>query len=411
MLIEIKKIKMEDALESLIDYRGKTPKKAETGIPTLSAKSVRNSYIDYSDCYYISQEEYERFMVRGFPRIGDILLTTEAPLGMVAKLDRDDVGIAQRLLTVRGKENVLDTDFLMYYLQSPYGQQQLKERETGSTVSGIKQAEFRKIEISIPDIDTQKTIAKVFSSIDEKISLNRNINIAIQEQAMLIFKKWFLGEDVEGTEGTFSDIIDSTLGGDWGKETPTGNYTEQVYCIRGADIPEVKNGNKGKMPTRYILPKNYRQKQLVAGDIVVEISGGSPTQSTGRAAVINQALLDRYDKGMVCTNFCRALKPRNGFSMFSYFYWQYLYESGVFFAYENGTTGIKNLDINSVLSNIKIRIPNEERAIEFERLCNDLFSMVFANGSESESLEETKQLLLPNLINADYKYIADLMEE
>lgn len=410
VLVEVKKIKMEDALESLIDYRGKTPKKSEAGIPTLSAKSVRNSFIDYSDCYYISKEEYDRFMVRGFPRVGDILLTTEAPLGMVAKLDRDDVGIAQRLLTIRGKEGVLDTEFLMYYLQSPYGQQQLKERETGSTVSGIKQAEFRKIEVSIPDIATQKTIAKVFASIDEKVSLNRNINIAIQELAMLIFKKWFLSDAAECTEGTFSDIIDSTLGGDWGKETAIGNYTEQVYCIRGADIPEVKNGNKGKMPTRYILPKNFRQKQLVAGDIVVEISGGSPTQSTGRAAVINQSLLDRYDKGMVCTNFCRALKPHRGFSMFAYYYWQYLYENGVFFAYENGTTGIKNLDINSVMNNIKIQIPNEDRAMEFEDLCNDLFRMVFANGSESESLEEAKLLLLPKLITADYKYIADLME-
>ena len=96
--------------------------------------------------------------------------------------------------------------------------------------------------------------------------------------------------------------------------------------------------------------------------------------------------------------------------MFAYYYWQYLYENGVFFAYENGTTGIKNLDINSVMNNIKIQIPNEDRAMEFEDLCNDLFRMVFANGSESESLEEAKLLLLPKLITADYKYIADLME-
>lgn len=409
-MLEVKKYKMEDALDAIIDYRGKTPKKSETGIPTLSAKSVRNSFIDYTDCYYISQEEYDRFMVRGFPRVGDILLTTEAPLGMVAKLDRDDVGIAQRVLTIRGKKGILDTDFLMYYLQSPYGQQQLKERETGSTVSGIKQAEFRKIEISIPDILTQKKIANVFSAIDGKISLNRSININIQDQAMLIFKKWFLDSSADSIEGTFSDIIDSTLGGDWGKEAPTGNYTEQVYCIRGADIPEVKNGNKGKMPTRYILPKNLKQKQLVSGDIVVEISGGSPTQSTGRAAVINQSLLDRYDKGMVCTNFCRAIKPRKGYSMFAYYYWQYLYDNGVFFAYENGTTGIKNLDINSVMNNVKILIPNEDLAMSFEVLCNDLFRMVFANGSESESLEETKNLLLPKLISEDYRYLADSME-
>ena len=94
-------INMEDALDKLIDYRGKTPKKSEIGIVTLSAKSVKNNYIDYSQCYYISEEEYKKFMVRGFPKKGDILLTTEAPLGMVARLDRDDVAIAQRFLEER----------------------------------------------------------------------------------------------------------------------------------------------------------------------------------------------------------------------------------------------------------------------------------------------------------------------
>ena len=102
-------------------------------------------------------------------------------------------------------------------------------------------------------------------------------------------------------------------------------------------------GNKGKMPTRYILPKNYSAKHLVDGDVVVEISGGSPTQSTGRIAAVSQSLLDRYDKGMVCTNFCKAMKPKAGYSMFVYYYWQYLYDRKVFFSYENGTTGIKIL--------------------------------------------------------------------
>ena len=111
-------------------------------------------------------------------------------------------------------------------------------------------------------------------------------------------------ERFDWKKGVFADLIESTLGGDWGKESPSGGNTEMVYCIRGADIPEVKAGNKGKMPTRYILPKNYVAKRLLPGDIVVEISGGSPTQSTGRVAAISQSLLDRYDKGMVCTNFC-----------------------------------------------------------------------------------------------------------
>ena len=138
------------------------------------------------------------------------------------------------------------------------------------------------------------------------------VNNNLEQQAQALFKEWFIDnpENICWSTGTFRELIQSTLNGDWGKETPTGNNIEKVYCIRGADIPEVKAGNKGKMPTRYILPKNLANKKLEAGDIVVEISGGSPTQSTGRCTAITQSLLDRYDSSMVCTNFCKAIKPK-----------------------------------------------------------------------------------------------------
>ena len=167
---------MENVLESLIDYRGKTPKKSDSGIMTLSAKSVRDGYIDYSQCYFISKEEYKRFMVRGFPRVGDVLMTTEAPLGVTARLDRDDIALAQRLLTLRGKPEVLDTGYLYYYLRSTRGQAKLRERQTGTTVTGIKQAEFRKIEIELPDIQSQRKAASVLETIDRRIRCNTEIN-------------------------------------------------------------------------------------------------------------------------------------------------------------------------------------------------------------------------------------------
>ena len=155
------------------------------------------------------------------------------------------------------------------------------------------------------------------------------------------------------------------------------------------------------MPTRFILPKNYETKHLVDGDIVVEISGGSPTQSTGRAAAISSALLNRYDKGMVCTNFCRAIKPKSGYSMYVYFYWQYLYDMGVFFAYENGTTGIKNLDINGFIETEQIHIAPKELVEKFDSLCQSIFSEVYANGLESERLAELRDTLLPKLMSGE----------
>ena len=155
------------------------------------------------------------------------------------------------------------------------------------------------------------------------------------------------------------------------------------------------------MPTRYILPKNYASKKLTAGDIVVEISGGSPTQSTGRCTAISESLLNRYDSGMVCTNFCRAIKPISGYSMFIYYYWQYLYDKGVFFSYENGTTGIKNLDISGFLGTEPIVIPPKEKVLVFDDYCQTVFDQIFANGKESEQLAQLRDTLLPMLMSGE----------
>ena len=188
---EWRKENLEKNLEVILDYRGKTPKKSDKGIITLSAKSVKMNYIDYSNVYYVSQETYNKFMTRGFPKKGDVLLTTEAPLGCVAELPDDSFCLAQRLLTLRGNPKFLINKYLLYYLQSEYGQHELLSRATGTTVQGIKRTEFSKINIILPPLTIQKKIAKILSDIDEKIKLNNKINDNLEKQCIAIFKKIF----------------------------------------------------------------------------------------------------------------------------------------------------------------------------------------------------------------------------
>lgn len=263
--------------------------------------------------------------------------------------------------------------------------------------------DMKEMMIELPDYDIQKSVGEYLYSIDQKVCINQMINDNLQQQAQALFKQWFVDnpDAISWKEGTFSNLIEKTISGDWGKDSPSGNNTEMVYCIRGADIPEVRAGNKGKMPTRYILPKNYAAKQLVDGDIVVEISGGSPTQSTGRAAAVSDALLAWYDKGMVCTNFCKALKPRAGYSMYVYYYWQYLYDRDIFFSYENGTTGIKNLDINGFIETEPIVIAPEGLVEKFDAVCQTVFSKIYANGMENEHLALVRDTLLPKLMSGE----------
>ena len=296
-------------------------------------------------------------------------------------------------------------EFVYYLLTQNNTTEQLQAiaEQSVSTYPSIKPSDIENLEFKLPNLIIQNKIVSILDTIDSKICQNEKINKNLEQQAQVIFKEWFIDnpENNEWSTGTFSELIKSTLNGDWGKEAPIGNNTEKVYCIRGADIPEVKAGNKGKMPTRYILPKNYVAKQLTAGDIVVEISGGSPTQSTGRCTAITQSLLDRYDSGMVCTNFCKALKPKEGYSLFIYYYWQYMYGKGVFFSYENGTTGIKNLDFSGFIETETILIPPVDKVLAFDNYCNSIFNQIFANSKQNEHLAVLRDTLLPKLMSGE----------
>lgn len=328
----------------------------------------------------------------------------------IALLQDYEEGLVSNVYTVFEviDEEKLLPEYLMLWFSRPEFDRYARFKSHGSVREIMDWDEMCKVELPVPSIEKQRSIVKAYKAITDRIELKRRINDNLEQQAHALFKAWFVDFEPFGgimpenwRMGTFSEIIESTLGGDWGKEEPTGNYTEQVYCIRGADIPEVKAGNKGKMPTRYILPKNYKSKKLVPDDIVIEISGGSPIQSTGRSTVIPQSLLNRYDMGMVCTNFCRAIKPIQGYSKFIYYYWQYLYDRKVFFSYENGTTGIKNLDISGFIETEPVIIPSVEALDKFNELSSVYFQQIFANGLENEKLSSLRDTLLPKLMNGE----------
>lgn len=344
-------------------------------------------------------------------RNGDTIMARITPClenGKTAFVDilgKDEVAFGStEFIVMRAREGISDPQFIYYLATSPWFRNiAIKSMVGSSGRQRVQQSVLDDLVLNVPPLEEQKKISSFLCVLDLKIALNNEINDNLQQQAQALFKKWFIDNPDAALwqEGTFSDLIEKTLSGDWGKDKPSGNNTEMVYCIRGADIPEVRAGNKGKMPIRYILPKNFASKQLVNGDIVVEISGGSPTQSTGRAAAISSSLLARYDKGMVCTNFCKALKPITGYSMYVYHYWQYLYDRGVFFSYENGTTGIKNLDIGGFIETEPIFIAPAELVKKFDTFCQSVFSKVYANGLESEQLALVRDTLLPKLMSGE----------
>lgn len=383
--MKFKTYTMEDALETIIDYRGKTPKKSDSGIPTLSAKSVKNNHIDYSLCYYISPDEYKRFIVRGFPKIGDVLLTTEAPMGVVARLDRDDIAVAQRLLTLRGKENVLDNEYLLYFLQSSSGQSLLKARETGTTVTGIKQAEFRKIQINVPEISIQKKIGRFLRALDEKIEINSKINENLEQQAQAIFANMF--DESNTTQATISDVSLNVTDGvhNTVHDDPEGEYL-LLSCknIKGGSL---NIGTSERRISRDTFEKLRRRTKLSKGDVLISSVG-----TIGELLLLNNEPLNYEFQRSVA-----MVKPNPSVVSSAYLYESLLSNRAKLINSAHGA--VQQCLFISDIAEFPIRIPQQDILSEFDTIVTPMLDIVTANENENIKLSQLRDTLLPKLMS------------
>lgn len=186
-----------DVVEKLIDYRGRSPKKSATGIPVISAKVVKSGRILENIEQTIAPEYYEEWMRRGLPEIGDVVMTTEGPMGEVAQLDArtSRYALGQRIVTLRGKPGILHNGYLKFLLMSPEVQARLEARATGTTVLGISQKQLRELPLPIMGYSEQEAIAALLGALDDKIELNRRMSATLEEMARALYRSWFVDFD------------------------------------------------------------------------------------------------------------------------------------------------------------------------------------------------------------------------
>jgi type I restriction enzyme, S subunit len=392
-------IPLQDALDALIDYRGKSPTKSEKGIPVISAKVVKDGRILDNIEQTIDPEYYAEWMRRGRPKVGDVVLTTEGPLGEVARLDEASVNYAlgQRIVTLRGRSGFLDNGFLKYLLISAPIQERLQSRATGSTVSGISQKSLREMNIPIAPLPEQREIAGILGALDDKIELNRRMAATLEEMARSLYRSWFVNFDpvhakAAGLPPAHMDAATAALFPDrFGDDgLPEGWRVGTV-----GDLFSLQRG--------FDLPKDQR----TTGPFPVVAAGGihgyhsdykvkAPGVTTGRSGVIGEVFMVLEDFWPLNTSlWVKEFKAASPF--FVYFFLQHIDLKSL-----NSGSAVPSLNRNNV-ENLPTHIPPKPVISCFQSLASAMFESQHTLSKQNQTLAALRDSLLPRLMSGDLR--------
>lgn len=409
-------------------------KDGKTALVTLRNISEDSSFVfDVNKTTYYGGEYPEEYNLNE----GDLIIPlTEQVVGLLGNSafvpNFGDIKFVlnQRVGKVQEKYEKIDKIFLKYLLSTTTVRTQMEYRASGTKQRNISPKDIYDIEVYIPELVIQKYIGRILYNLDKKIQINNQINQELEAMAKTLYDYWFVQFDFPDQNGkpykssggkmvynpelkrkipegwgvtTFSSWISDNKTGDWGKETSEGNYTLEVDCIRGADINGLSGNGKTDMPTRFILEKN-KNKLLTDFDIVIEISGGSPTQSTGRIVGISENLLNRFDLPLICSNFCKAVSLKEQETFYNFVYeWKNLYDNGVLFSWEGKTSGIKNLLFDSFVTNYHIAQPPIGLMEQFFDYASSVDRKIQLLLKQNQELTQLRDWLLPMLMNGQVK--------
>ena len=340
-------------------------------------------------------------------------------LGKVATcfetLPNTQIGAFLRIIRPKDKKWAM---LISMWLHSSTFKDYILKQAKGTSINNIRKDYLEEFTLLWSENEVNG-ISRLYLNIANKIALNRAINHNLEAIANQLYDYWFVQFDFPNEEGkpykssggkmvwneklkreipegwkdiTLNAFIDKNKSGDWGYDT-LRDGTIKVGCVRGADIIKLND-----VPTRHITSQ-HSDRLLEDGDIVVEISGGSPVQATGRVALITDGVIGRNGGALVCSNFCQSFSmKRRVFSEYFYYLWKNLYDNDNMFNFEGKTSGIKNFQIDVFLANHWFE-PLKELIEAFHAVVSKYHLMIDQNIIENNNLTKRREELLPLLMN------------
>jgi type I restriction enzyme S subunit len=303
--------------------------------------------------------------------------------------------------------------FIAYVLKSL----NLKDMNSAGAVPGVNRNHLHKLNILFPTKRMiQDRIVSFISSYEDLIEKNLKRIKLLEEKAQITYEEWFVRMKFPGHEGAVFDeetglpedwltnnlghYIDHEIGGGWGDEEVSKEFSESAYVIRGTDFKGLPTGDTKNVPLRWHKKSNLASRKLIAGDIIFEVSGGSHNEGVAKTFLMTEELLSLFDEDVMCASFCKLARPTSiQISHFLFYFLRFLRKSKASEVFEiRSASNIVNYNWTGFLKFQNVNIPNEQLLEEFYILSNNTTQQISVLAKQVKLSKEARDILLPRLM-------------
>nr|WP_298050887.1 restriction endonuclease subunit S [uncultured Lachnoanaerobaculum sp.] len=337
---------------------------------------------------YPTFDTYTTVMTK-FAKAGDVIMSVRAPVGAL-NITLVDMCLGRGVCSLRMKNG--NQSFLFYMMK--YYVSHLIKKESGTVFGSVNRNDINGLEVDIPeDVEEQKKIARYLEMIDDKIELNNAINNNLEQQAMAIYRSWFVNyEPFDGTkpddwsDGTIDDLGTEIICGKtpstkkseyYGGNTPFITIPDMHGCVYIVSTERyLSDAGVASQPKKTLPPNTVCVSCIGTAGLVTLVSEESQS---------NQQI--------------NSIIPKEGISVY---YIYLLMQTLADTINKLGQSGSTIVNLNKThFGKIQVMIPSECVLQDFDSLCRPLFDIILSNQKENINLSELRDALLPKLMSGE----------
>ncbi|MEJ6498461.1 restriction endonuclease subunit S [Pseudoalteromonas lipolytica] len=303
--------------------------------------------------------------------------------------------------------------FFLYYFFQLCG---FEEMNSDAAVPGLNRNAAINLKVSLPPREVQDKIATVLLAYDDLIENNLKRIKLLEEMAQITYEEWFVRMKFPGHETAVFDeetglpegweisklghFIEHEIGGGWGEDEASREFSESAYVIRGTDFDGLPTGNTQNVPLRWHKKSNLASRKLAAGDIIFEVSGGSQNEGVAKTVLMTEELLSLFDEGVMCASFCKLARPKSTeVGHYLFYFLRFLRKIKASEVFEiRSASNIVNYNWTAFLKFQEVNFPCKSLLDEFYAISENSTKQISVLAKQIKLLKEARDILLPRLM-------------